>query len=71
MFDISGSSEEDTQVDQFESGLARGVREADPGKGKGKAAKNKKGAKRLRRRRGREITRMQKERRQDPTRGKV
>ena len=42
MCDISGSSEEDTQVDQFESGLARGVREADPGKGKGKAAKSKK-----------------------------
>ena len=45
MCDVSGSSEEDTQVESFESGLARLAREADPGKGQRKAAKNKKRSK--------------------------
>merc|ERR1712088_450394 len=41
----AGSSEEDNQVESFESGLARLAREADPGKGKRKVAKNKKSRK--------------------------
>ena len=42
MCDISGSSEEDDKVERSEPGLAVGVREADPGTGKRKEAKNKK-----------------------------
>ena len=42
MCDILGSSEEDNQVESFETGLARGAREADPGTGQRKLAKNKK-----------------------------
>merc|ERR1712088_389182 len=44
-FTDAGSSEEDNQVESFESGLARLAREADPGKGKRKVAKNKKSRK--------------------------
>merc|ERR1712037_638451 len=44
-FTEAGSSEEDNQVESFESGLARLAREADPGKGKRKVAKNKKSRK--------------------------
>lgn len=39
---VLGSSEEDSHVESFESGLARGVREADPGKGQRKVAKDQK-----------------------------
>ena len=45
MCDVSGSPEEENQVESFESGLARLAREADPGKGQRKAAKNKKRSK--------------------------
>merc|ERR1711950_138216 len=47
-FTAAGSSEEDNQVESFESGLARLAREADPGKGKRKVAKNKKSRKNAR-----------------------
>merc|ERR1711894_90716 len=44
-FTDAGSSEEENQVESFESGLARLAREADPGNGKRKVAKNKKSRK--------------------------
>ena len=43
--DISGSPEEENQVESFESDLARVAREADPGKGQRKVVKDKKKSK--------------------------
>ena len=45
MCDLLGSSEDDNQVESFESGLARGLREANPGKQQRKVAKKNKKSK--------------------------
>merc|ERR1711934_1149493 len=47
----AGSSEEGNQVGSFESGLARGVRGADPGTRQRKVAKNKKRSKHVQKKR--------------------